>query len=407
MKISSRVISLRGSATLAVTARARELRASGRDVIGFGAGEPDFDTPDLVKQAAHEALMAGATKYAPTPGSPELREAVANRMRNHNGIRCSASDVVVTVGAKHAAFEVMQCLVDPGDEVVVITPAWLSYRPMVELAGGSIVECAAGIEHGFKATPEMLSACLSERTTAVILNSPCNPTGVTYSPDEMKALAEVVAAHPVATLVSDEIYEDLIYPEIDPVVAPFSPGSIPALAERTVTLNGLSKSMAMTGWRIGWAVAPGDGGALARAMTRLQSQMTSGIPTFLMPAATQAVEAQPVESPRMRTVFAERAGLVAGLLEEIERFRVIPPSGAFYAFPDVSGCFGRRSPGGRTIDSAASFAEGLLEEAEVAVVAGDDFGEVARNHVRISFACSESQIRSGVGRIADWVESLV
>ena len=223
----------------------------------------------------------------------------------------------------------------------------------------------------------------------------------------MKALAEVVASHPVATLVSDEIYEDLIYPEIDPVVAPFSPGSIPALAERTVNLNGLSKSMAMTGWRIGWAVAPGDGGALARAMTRLQSQMTSGIPTFLMPAAKRAVEAQPVESPRMRAVFAERARLVAGLLDDIERFRVIPPSGAFYAFPDVSGCFGRRSPGGRAIDSAANFAEGLLEEAEVAVVAGDDFGEVARNHIRISFACSEAQIRSGVGRIADWVGSLV
>ena len=406
MRISTRVGSLRGSATLAVTARAKALRAEGRDVIGFGAGEPDFDTPDGVKAAAWEALQAGATKYAPTPGSPDLREAVARRMREHNGIDCGASDVVVTVGAKHAAFEVMQCLVDPGDEVVAITPAWLSYRPMVELAGGVLVECAAGLDDGFKATPESLKACLTERTAAVILNSPCNPTGVTYSPDEVAALAMVVAEHPTAVLVSDEIYEDLIYPEIDPAAAPFSPGSMPELADRTVTLNGLSKSMAMTGWRIGWAVAPGADGVLAKAMTRLQSQMTSGIPTFLMPAAVRAITDQPVESVRMREVFAKRAGLVAELLSGIDRFRVIPPSGAFYAFPDISACFGLTSSGGRRIDSAGSFAEALLEEKEVAVVPGDDFGDIARSHIRISFACSDDQIREGVGRIRDWVGEL-
>ncbi|MBC03494.1 MAG: aspartate aminotransferase [Phycisphaerae bacterium] len=406
MRISTRVGSLRGSATLAVTARAKALRAEGRDVIGFGAGEPDFDTPEEVKQAAWEALQSGATKYAPTPGSPELRAAVAARMREHNGIDCEAADVVVTVGAKHAAFEAMQCLVDPGDEVVIITPAWLSYRPMVELAGGSVVECAAGIEQGFKATPEGLKACLTERTAAVILNSPSNPTGVTYSPDELAALAEVVADHPDAVLVSDEIYEDLIYPEVDPAAAPFSPGSMPELADRTVTLNGLSKSMAMTGWRIGWAVAPGGDGVLAKGMTRLQSQMTSGIPTFLMPAAVKALEDQPVRSGAMREVFAERARLVAELLSGIDRFRVVPPSGAFYAFPDISGCFGRTSPGGRAIDSAGTFAEALLEEKEVAVVPGDDFGEIARSHIRISFACSDDQIRDGVARIRDWVDSL-
>ena len=206
---------MRGSATLAVTARAKELRAQGRDVIGFGAGEPDFDTPEHVKEAAMESLRSGATKYAPTPGTPALREAIAARMRSHNGIECAATDVVVTVGAKHAAFEIMQCLVDPGQEVVIITPAWLSYRPMIELAGGSVVECGAGIDQGFKATPESLRACLSERTAAVILNSPCNPTGIAYSRQELEALAEVVAGHPTAVLVSDEIYEDLVYPEIE------------------------------------------------------------------------------------------------------------------------------------------------------------------------------------------------
>ena len=406
MRISTRVGSLRGSATLAVTARAKALRAEGRDVIGFGAGEPDFDTPESVKTAAWQALQDGATKYAPTPGDPGLREAVAGRMRDHNRIDCRSTDVVVTVGAKHAAFEVMQCLVDPGDEVVVITPAWLSYRPMVELAEGTVVECAAGIEQGFKATPDDLRACLSERTAAVILNSPCNPTGVAYSPDEVAALAMVVAEHPTAVLVSDEIYEDLIYPEIDPAAAPFSPGSLPELADRTVTLNGLSKSMAMTGWRIGWAVAPGADGVLAKAMTRLQSQMTSGIPTFLMPAAIQAVKDQPAESARMRDVFAGRARLVADLLGGIDRFRVISPSGAFYAFPDISGCFGLTSPKGRQIESAGTLAEALLEEKEVAVVPGDDFGEIAKSHIRISFACSDDQIREGVGRIRDWVDSL-
>lgn len=406
MRLSKRVSSLRGSATLAVTARARQLRAEGRDVIGFGAGEPDFDTPELVKEEVAAALRDGATKYAPTPGTPELRKAVADRFNAHNGIVCRPEDVVVTVGAKHAAFEVMQCLVDPGDEVVVVTPAWLSYRPMIELAGGTVVECAAGIDDGFKATPASLHACLSDRTVAVVLNSPCNPTGVAYTRPEMEALARVVADHPTATLVSDEIYEDLVYPEIDPAVEAFSPGSLPALADRTVTLNGLSKSMAMTGWRVGWAVAPGDDGAVAKAMTRLQSQMTSGIPTFIMPAAAAAVRAQPETSPAMREVFAGRARLVAELLGEIDRFRTIPPNGAFYAFPEVARCFGLTSPAGRTIDSSGAFAEGLLEEAEVAVVSGEDFGEVARDHIRLSFACGEDQIRRGVGRIAEWVASL-
>ena len=406
MKRSARVRSLRGSATLSVTARAKALRAEGRDVIGFGAGEPDFDTPQFVKQAAVDSLNAGHTKYAPTPGNPDLRQAIAKRMREHNGIDCAAEHVVVTVGAKHAAYEVMQCLVDPGDEVVIITPAWLSYRPMIELAGGTVVECAAPIEQGFKTDPEALRAVMTDRTAAVIINSPCNPTGVCYSRDELTALAMVIAEHPTATLVSDEIYEDLIYPEISADAAPFSPGSLPELAERTVTLNGLSKSMAMTGWRIGWAVAPGDGGEVAKAMTRLQSQMTSGIATFLMPAAVQAVESQSETSAAMRTVFVERARLVAELLGGIDRFKTVPPSGAFYAFPDISGCFGLSSPAGRHIDSAGAFAEAILEEKEIAVVPGEDFGEIARNHIRLSFACSEDQIRVGLGRISDWVGSL-
>ena len=375
-------------------------------MIGFGAGEPDFDTPDFVKQAASESLAAGDTKYAPTPGSPDLRKAIATRMGTHNGIECGPEHVVVTVGAKHAAFEVMQCLVDPGDEVVVVTPAWLSYRPMIELAGGVVVECAAGILEGFKIEPSVLEAALSDRTVAVVLNSPCNPTGVCYTPEELTGLARVIASHPTATLISDEIYEDLTYPEIATGVGPFSPGSLPELRDRTVTLNGLSKSMAMTGWRIGWAVAPGDDGSIAKAMTRLQSQMTSGIATFLMPAACEAIRRQPETSGPMRAVFAERARLVAELLGGIERFTTVAPSGAFYVFPDVSACFGLTSPGGRLIDSAGSFAEALLEENEVAVVPGDDFGEIARNHVRLSFACGEDQIRAGVGRIRAWVDAL-
>ena len=406
MKISSRVSSLQESSTLAVTSRAKALRAEGRDVIGFGAGEPDFDTPEAVKEAAVEALRSGLTKYAPTPGTPALREAVAARMTEHNGIVCRPGDVVVSVGAKHAAFEIMQCLVDPGDEVVVITPAWVSYRPMIELAGGTVVECGTTIEDRFKATPERLAACLSDRTVAVVINSPGNPTGTTYSRQELERLAEVVASHPTAILVSDEIYEELVYPEIDPQATSFSPGSMPALMHRTVTLNGLSKSMAMTGWRVGWAVMPGADGLVAAAMTRLQSQMTSGIPGFIMAAAVEALRLQPEESARMREIFLGRARLVTELLSRIDRFRTATPSGAFYVFPDISRCFGLTSPAGRRIESARDFAEALLEEVEVAVVPGEDFGEAARSNIRISFACGEEQIRTGIGRIDAWVGSL-
>ena len=406
MHLSDRVSSLKGSATLAVTARAKALRAEGIDIIGLGAGEPDFDTPHMVKEAAMESLTAGHTKYAPATGTPALREAIAARMRSHNGVECGPQDVVVTVGAKHAVYEVMQCLVNPGDEVVILTPAWLSYRAMIELAGGTAVEVAGPIEHGFRVNPDDLRAALSDRTTAVIINSPCNPTGVTYSPADLEALSRVVLEHPTAVLVSDEIYEDLIYPELDETVAPFSPGSIPELASRTVTINGLSKSMAMTGWRIGWAVAPGDNGVLAKAMGRLQSQMTSGITTFLMPAAVRAIEAQYEESAKMRAVFAQRAKSIHDLLDAIPRFSCVQPTGAFYAFPDISQCFGLTSPEGRAITDAGSFAEALLEEAQVAVVPGDDFGEVARNHIRVSFACDEDTIRTGIGRISEWVKRL-
>jgi aspartate aminotransferase len=300
----------------------------------------------------------------------------------------------------------MQCIVNPGDEVVVLTPAWLSYRPMVELAGGSVVEVAGTVESGFQVAPEQLQAAMGDRTAAVIINSPCNPTGVTYAPEQLAALANVVAGHPRATLVSDEIYEDLIYPELDESVAPFSPGSMPAMRDRTVTINGLSKAMAMTGWRIGWVCAPGNDGEVAKAMSRLQSQMTSGIATFLMPAAVDAVKNQSEESSRMRKVFVQRAQLVHELLNAIPHFQCVQPTGAFYAFPSVAGCFGRKSPGGRVIESAAGFAEALLEEAKVAVVPGEDFGEVSQNHVRISFACDDETLKQGIGRIKDWVAAL-
>ena len=406
MNLADRVRTLKGSATLAVTARAKALRAEGVDVIGLGAGEPDFDTPEFVKDSAIAVLKAGMTKYAPTPGTPELREAIAARMREYNGLECKASDIVVSVGAKHAVFQAMQCMVNPGDEVVILTPAWLSYRPMIELAGGTVVEVAGIVENGFRIDPAHLRAAMNDRTAAVIINSPCNPTGVTYSPDALAELGRVIAEHPRAALVSDEIYEDLVYPELDDSVASFSPGSMPELKDRTVTINGLSKAMAMTGWRIGWSCAPGNDGAIAKAMTRLQSQMTSGIPSFLMPAATLAVQRQSEESQRMREVFVKRARLVFELLNGISLFRCVPPTGAFYAFPDISGCFARKSPGGRSLGSAAEFAEALLEEARVAVVPGEDFGAGCSSHVRISFASDEETIRNGIGRIAEWVSKL-
>ncbi|MHC4909863.1 MAG: pyridoxal phosphate-dependent aminotransferase [Planctomycetota bacterium] len=406
--LSSRVRSLPASATLAVTAKVKALKAEGRDIIGFGVGEPDFDTPLPIRQSAIRALEAGKTHYMPVPGDPVAREAIAAKLRDENGIDCAAEHIVISTGAKQSLYLLFQCLLDPPaaaappQEVLVPTPGWVSYRPIIELAGGRVVELPTTVEGDFRISPAQLRDAITPNTVAIILNSPSNPCGTMYGPDELEALAAVLAEHEDIVIVADDIYERLVYGTM-----PFKAiGSIPSVADRVVTINGMSKSYAMTGWRIGYTCAPGWDGAIARAMARLQSQMTSCITSFCYDAIVEALEHGADDVERMRRTFAERAEV---MVEEIARWpsvRCPRPTGAFYMFPDIGDHFGKSTPAGRTVDSAVPFAEALLEEAGVGVVPGDDFGECARRHVRLSFAADEPTIREGCRRIRTWLESL-
>jgi aspartate aminotransferase len=335
----------------------------------------------------------------PVAGEATARRAVAEKLRRENGIDCTPEDVIITTGAKHAIYLALQCLLDPGQgqEVLLPAPAWVSYRPMIELAGGTAVELPSAIDNDFKITPLQLEQAVNERTAAIIINSPSNPCGTMYRPEELEALGEVLAAHEGVTILCDEIYEKLVFGGI----RHFSLGSLKPLADRVVTINGLSKSYAMTGWRLGYAAAPGS--PLAKAMIKLQGQTTTNVTSFTYAAVTQALTKGAASIERMRQAFAGRARVIYDLLTAMPGVRCARPTGAFYAFPEVLAAFGRRSPGGRTIDSSISFAEALLEETGVAVVPGAEFGECGEGHVRLSFACSEDQIREGCRRMAAWL----
>ena len=407
MQLSNRVQQLAPSATLAVTARVKELKDQGVDVIGFGVGEPDFQTPDHIKNAAIEALQGGATHYMPVPGEPSARQAIADKLRAENSITVGPDDVIITVGAKHAVYLALQCLIDPptgsaaAQEVLLPTPAWVSYRPMIELAGGRAVDLPTTIDTDFKVTAEQLAAAVNDRTAAILLNSPSNPCGTMYSPDELRALATVLAEHPQVVVIADEIYEKLIYGDAEHL----SIGSLDELAERTVTINGLSKAYAMTGWRVGYAAAPkpSSGNSIIAAMSKLQGQMTSNITSFCYAAINEALAKGGPEVERMRQVFAERAKRMKSHLDAMPGVRCPDLTGAFYAFPDISTYMNRTSPGGAAISDSVSFAQAMLDEAHVAVVPGEAFGEAGQGHIRLSFACSNEQIDAGCQRIADWL----
>lgn len=378
-------------------------------MVGFAMGEPDFDTPSLIKRAAITALEAGMTKYAPTAGDKPSREAIARKLCEENSIDCRADDITITVGAKHAVYMALQTMIEPGrgDEVLLPTPAWVSYRPLIELAGGVCVEVPGSMSNGFRATAAQIEAAITDRTVALLLNSPSNPCGIVYPTNELKAIVDVIASHSRVAIISDEIYEKLIFPEIVPGLAHYSPGSDPRVAARTVTINGMSKAYAMTGWRIGYLCAPGEGGRFAREVIKLQGQMTNSIASFFLPAIVEALSPACKEQVEaMRRAFAGRAKLTQTLLSKVPGFACVQPTGAFYAFPDVSALLGSHSPAGREINSAQSFSEALLNEAHVAVVPGEDFGDCARTHVRLSFACSEAQIEKGIARIDGFVRSL-
>ena len=405
MFVSSRIAAMTESATLAVGAKAAAARAKGHDVIAFAMGEPDFDTPSNIKYAAIAALEKGMTKYAPTPGDKLAREAIARKLTEENGIETSFEQVTVTAGAKHAIYMALQAIVEPGrgDEVLLPTPAWVSYKALIELAGAKCVEIAGSVENGFRITPTQLAAAVTPRTIGIVWNSPSNPCGIAYPASEVRALCDVLAKCDRIAVISDEIYEKLIYPEISPGLVHFSPGSVATLRDRTITINGMSKSYAMTGWRIGYMAAPRS---MASELIKLQGQMTNSIPSFFYPAIVEALTNSAAGVESMRVKFASRARLMKAELDRVPGFVTVTPNAAFYAFPDVSAHFGKTTPAGVRIASAQGFADALLNEAHVAVVPGEEFGECARGNIRFSFACSDENIVKGIARVRGWVATL-
>ena len=397
MELSDRAKSIPPSITLAISAKVKELKAAGKDVIAFGAGEPDFDTPGKITDAAIEALTSGVTHYMPSSGTPEAREAIANKLRTENNIECTEANISINAGAKMSINLALMSILDPGknQEVVVPTPAWVSYKPMIELAGGTMIEVSTTVETGFKCTPEEIEAAITPNTKAIMLNTPSNPCGTMYTSEELKAIGKMLERHPDIYILSDEIYDKLIYSDIEH----FSLGSIPEIAHQVITINGLSKAYAMTGWRVGYACAPEN---VIKAMNTLQSQINTSITSFCYATIPVALGMKD-EVEEMRQVFAKRAALMFELIQKWPDVECAEPTGAFYAFPKISHYFGKTTPAGTTITDSVSFVEALLDETMVAVVPGTDFGGCGPDHIRLSFACSEDQIKTGVTKIHDWL----
>ncbi len=415
LTVSRRVASLKASVTIAFMNRAKNMKAQGLDVLSFAAGEPDFDTPQPIKDAAIKALQSGQTKYMPTFGDPETRGVLAKKLREENGIPgLTGDEITISSGGKHSLFNTCQILFDeckPGEtqmEAVMPVPSWVSYAPLVELAGGKVVEVPTTVEGGFKATAAQIKAAITPRTRMVILNSPSNPCGTMYTPEELKAIGRVCAEAaatiaPNLVVFSDELYEKITYGGIPH----FSIGSMPEISERTITLNGLSKAYGMTGWRLGYTGIPGPfGKKFTNAMAAYQGQQTTNLTSFVYPAIRAAITECGPQVEVMRQAFAKRAELINSLLATMPGMKCAKATGAFYAFPEVSGHFGKTTAGGQKIGSAMDFCDALLAEKLVAFVPGEDFGGCGKNHVRISFACSEEQIRKGIDRLSEFLGGL-
>ncbi|MCS7034006.1 MAG: pyridoxal phosphate-dependent aminotransferase [Phycisphaerae bacterium] len=398
-RISQRAAGLSESITLKVSSQAAAMRKAGIDVVGFGAGEPDFDTPGFIKDAAKAEIDRGQTKYTPSPALPELRKAIADKFRSDNGLDYRPEQISVGAGGKHCLYAAFQAVLDPGDEVILPSPYWVSYPEQIRLTGARVVIVEGSESNGFKITPQQLEAAITPRTKGFIINSPSNPTGHAYTPEELKALAEVVARHERIITFSDEIYEKLTYHGLRFV----SFATLhPALPDRTLTFNCHSKSFAMTGWRVGYVGGPPD---IIAAINRLISQQTSHITSFCqMPAALALTDRRGGESiESMRREFEKRALHMWKRLCELPLVTCVRPQGAFYCFPNVSRHYGK-SLGSVPIDGAVRFAAALLEHSHVAVVPGTDSGSDA--HVRLSFATSMEQIDKGIDRIARFLSEL-
>jgi len=378
------------SQTLAMAAKARELKAAGKDIISLSLGEPDFNTPDFIKDAAIKAINQDYNSYTPVDGYQELKEAICTKFKRDNGLEYQPNQIVVSTGAKQSIANIAQVLLNPGDEVLLPAPYWVSYSAIAILCEATFVEIPSSIDVDFKITPAQLEAAITPKTKMIFFNSPNNPSGTIYSEEEYRALAKVLEKHPQIYILSDEIYEHINYG-----TKAFSFAAIENMYDRTITVNGLAKAFAMTGWRIGYIGAPQW---IAKACTKMQGQITSGANCIAQRAAITAVLA-PVSSIKyMVDEFKNRRDMVLDLMGEIDGFKLNIPEGAFYVFPDVSNFFGKTFKG-KTINNASDFSMLLLEEANVATVTGDAFG--APNCIRMSYAASESQLREAIKRIEE------
>jgi aspartate aminotransferase len=386
IKLSSRVQRVKPSPTLAVTALAAKLRSEGKDVIGLGAGEPDFDTPDHIKQAAIEAIKAGQTKYTPVDGTPELKQAIIDKFQRDNQFDYQPDQILVSSGGKQSFFNLCQALLDPNDEVIIPAPYWVSYPDMVLLADGQPVIVAAPQSQGFKITPAQLEAAISERTRLFVINSPSNPTGVAYSTEELAALGAVLLKHPQVLVATDDMYEHIMFggrPFVNILNA------CPELYDRTIVLNGVSKAYSMTGWRIGYAGGPAS---LIKAMKKVQSQSTSNPASISQAASVEALNGDQACIAEMLSAFEQRHRFVVDSLNDIEGIQCLPSDGTFYSFPDVTQVINKL---GLADDTALS--EYLLNEVGVALVPGSAFG--LQGHIRLSFATSMENLEKALQRI--------
>ncbi|MBN1829591.1 MAG: pyridoxal phosphate-dependent aminotransferase [Deltaproteobacteria bacterium] len=397
MNFALRVKMLKPSPTLSISAKANALKAEGRDIIGFGAGEPDFDTPEHIKEAAIAAIKAGFTKYTAVAGIDELKDAIIQKLQKENGLSYKRAEIVVSSGAKHSLYNIAQVLFEKGDEVIIPGPYWVSYTDIVQLAEATPVIIETGEESGFKVSPDDLEKAMTKRTKAVIFNSPCNPTGATYSESEIRALAEVIASRDVI-VISDDIYEKILYD--DQIF--FNMANVDEeLKRKTIVVNGVSKTYAMTGWRIGYAAGSQD---IMSQVANIQSQNTSNATSISQKASVAALMGKQDEVFIMVEEFRKRRDYIVSRLNAIEGVRCSKPAGSFYVFPNLSGFYGRRSFMGKKVSGSDSITEYLLEEANVAVVPGAAFGD--DRHVRISYATSMANIEKGMNRIADALAKL-
>ena len=394
--LSKRVAGMEESATIRMAQLARNLKAAGKDVISLSLGEPDFDTPDHIKDAAKKALDQGFTKYTAVPGIIELREAISEKFKKENDLHYSPEQIVVSNGAKQSIANLALALLDKGDEALILAPYWVSYYPIVQLTGATPVILYAGVEQDYKVTPNQLEKALNERTKLVIFSSPCNPTGSVYHKSELEALAQVLDKHEHVYIVSDEIYE---YINFSP--AHQSIGALEAVRDRTITINGFSKGYSMTGWRLGYMGAPSE---IAEACTKLQGQFTSGPNSFSQQAAVFALQSSQEARLAMKESFLSRRNLVLDLMKAIPEIKTNNPEGAFYVFPDVSAYFGRKTPGGKLIENADELSEYLLEDGLVASVSGTAFG--APSCLRFSYAAGEKDLIEAFSRLKGAFSSL-